>query len=517
MSFSSTSWKPQVKTAAEKQAKFCWPAAIRFRQLGLLLPALLFFTVQTNAQYASPAFVSEASEAGNYETPAYGQTALDKLELNALPDPVFGVQPPKERPFQLRSALIQSFEYLMLEHAFRVADDPSLRYSLAHSPFLHNWFASYKGYNLKRWSDGDNFLVNDIGHPLQGAVASRIFLQNSPRGTATIGKDRAYWTSRLKAMAWATAFEVQWKVGPLSETSLGNAGGWMYVPGCGDKLACRNNPKYPQPPTNNTGLSDWIVTPIIGTGWVMLEDALDRYIAAKVAANHRILGGMILRTALEPSRSFAGLFMGKLPWQWPKPETNVLKPIRKQQSPTLSELAWRSQRRSVGVHFANISLPEVRSDCDGCRELNAGAGISYGYRILSNLFFDSELNYFPSGGSNGRPTLEGLFGGKLGHQGKTWGVFGKVRPGFIYYERAWTGGETPKFDSLSRFALDSGGVIEVYPSRRSTLRFDVGTTLVRYLQDYPNPRLSQLGSLQSPDYYVSQGNFQISSGYAIRF
>src|SRR5689334_11358839 len=41
--------------------------------------------------------------------------------------------------------------------------------------------------------------------------------------------------------------------------------------------------------------------------------------------------------------------------------------------------------------------------------------------------------------------------------------------------------------------------------------------MVRYLQDYPNPRLSLLDSLQSPDYYVNQGNFQISSGYAIRF
>jgi len=58
---------------------------------------------------------------------------------------------------------------------------------------------------------------------------------------------------------------------------------------------------------------------------------------------------------------------------------------------------------------------------------------------------------------NGRPTLEGLLGTKVGHQGKNWGVFGKVRPGFIYYENVWTGGEKPKFDSLSRFSLDAGG------------------------------------------------------------
>ncbi len=178
---------------------------------------------------------------------------------------------------------------------------------------------------------------------------------------------------------------------------------------------------------------------------------------------------------------------------------------------------WKQNRQSFGVQYASVSLPVLKSDCMGCREYNGGIGFDYGYRLLRYLYFDSQLNFFPSGGSDGKPTMEGLFGAKVGHQGKTWGFFGKVRPGFIYYESAWTGGEKPTFASLNRFALDTGGVFEVYPSRRSTLRLDVGTTMVRYLRDYPNPRLSQLGSLQSPDYYVNQGNFQISSGYTVRF
>jgi len=107
--------------------------------------------------------------------------------------------------------------------------------------------------------------------------------------------------------------------------------------------------------------------------------------------------------------------------------------------------------------------------------------------------------------------------GKIGLQGQTWGFFGKVRPGFIYYEKAWSGGETPHFTDLSRFALDMGGAVEIYPSRRSTLRFDFGTTFVRYLQDYPNPHISPIGSLISTGYYVTQGNFQMSAGYRIRF
>jgi hypothetical protein len=198
-------------------------------------------------------------------------------------------------------------------------------------------------------------------------------------------------------MAWAAAFEVQWKVGPLSEASIGNAGGWFYVPGCGIKLWCLNNPKDPKPPTNNTGLSDWILTPVVGMGWVTLEDTLDKYVVAKVAENHAVIGGKVLRTALEPSRSFAGLFWGKLPWQWPAPENRLVSTARSTATSSTSDTGWKEDRRSVGIQYTSVSLPGVRRDCVGCRSYNSGIGLSYGYRILRSPFFDSELNIFPPG------------------------------------------------------------------------------------------------------------------------
>lgn len=455
-----------------------------------------------------------------FATPDPALLRLNAMEIRALPDPVIKVEQPPRETFQTRAFIRQSFEYLMVQHVFREAMDPSLRYQLVHSRFFYNWFASYQGYNLKRFSDGDDFIVNEVGHPLQGAVASRIFLQNNPTGSrAIIGKDPKYWTSRLKGLAWAAAFEVQWKVGPLSETSLGNAGGWEYVPGCGFTKVCIDNPKHPNPPTNNTGWSDWVLTPVIGTFWVMAEDTIDKYVAAKIAVNHPVIGGKILRTALEPSRSFAGLFMGKLPWQFPDADGSYfVKPNPKPQSANeIAEAnAWKQQRRSFGIHYANVNLPGAKEGCIGCREYNGGIGVGYGYRFFKYVYFDGEVNYF-GGGSDGGPTLEGLFGAKVGHQGKNWGLFGKVRPGFIYYEKAWTGGQSAKWDDLSRFVWDTGGVFEVYPSKRSTLRLDVGTTIVRYLRDYPNEHLSQIQTYQSSDYYVNQGNFQISSGYTVRF
>ena len=56
----------------------------------------------------------------------------------------------------------------VLFHAWRAAFDPGMRYLIAHKPFWHDYGASLTDYHMENWSDGDNFLVNDIGHPLEG-------------------------------------------------------------------------------------------------------------------------------------------------------------------------------------------------------------------------------------------------------------------------------------------------------------------------------------------------------------
>ncbi len=113
--------------------------------------------------------------------------------------------------------------------------------------------------------------------------------------------------------------------------------------------------------------------------------------------------------------------------------------------------------------------------------------------------------------------MEGLFGIRMGVRLQHWGLYAKVRPGFIYYENALpVQGETGTA-SLTRFATDVGGIVEYYPERNSTLRFDVGTTLVRYLTNHPDPHEYQLGSQLSPAYIVTQGNFQVATSYVYRF
>ncbi len=432
--------------------------------------------------------------------------------------PVIATKPPSGK-FDLKGAFWQSFGENMFFHIWRVAFDPGMRWNLAHKPFFHDWLASYGGYNMKRWGDGDSFVVNDVGHPLEGAVFARTFLQNSPNSQVAFGKNSRYWTSRLKALAWSAAWSTQLEIGPISETSFGNQGGFTYVPDCGTYLSCLNNPKYPKPPTNNTGWTDFIVTPIIGTAWVIGEDTIDKYIVSPIAVNHRILGGRILRSALEPSRSFAAIFAGKFPWDLPSPESNFMvsrashfpKSAGDLDRPTLNH--WE-----IGTQYSNVSLPVISDSCSGltCRKNLSGLGVNFDYNFTRGVAFDSTLNFIP-GQQGSKPMMEGLFGVRMGARYERIGVFAKVRPGFIYYTSAQpVQGETAT-GSLTRFAADFGGVVEYYPERNSTFRFDVGTTLVRYLTNKTDPHPYELGTLLSNQYYVTQGNFQVSTSYVYRF
>ena len=68
--------------------------------------------------------------------------------------------PPKttEDKFHWGPALLQAANMTLFAQAWRAAWDPSLRYSLAHKPLFHDWFASYSGYDMSRWNDGDDFI-----------------------------------------------------------------------------------------------------------------------------------------------------------------------------------------------------------------------------------------------------------------------------------------------------------------------------------------------------------------------
>ncbi len=187
--------------------------------------------------------------------------------------------------------MAQAFEFIAIENAFRVATQPETRATMG-GPFFRGYARSID--NLHGWADGDPFFVNYIGHPMQGAVAGFIFVQNDPRyEKAEFGKNRAYWKSRLRATAFAWAYSAQFEIGPLSEATIGHTQAY-----------------YPQ-----QGLVDHVVTPSMGLAWMIAEDSLDRYVISPI--EHHTTNAwitMFARAGLNPSRSMANLLRGEVPW-----------------------------------------------------------------------------------------------------------------------------------------------------------------------------------------------------------
>jgi hypothetical protein len=203
---------------------------------------------------------------------------------------------PKEK-FHWRPALIQSLAFAGFQNAFRAAAQGKTRRELG-GPFFRDWGRSVRG--LRGWRDGDNFITNYVGHPMQGAFTGRIFVNNSDRARKQeFGASKEYWVSRGKALAWSAAWSTQFELGPLSEATIGNVG--MY------KVDGYNTMAY----------VDLVVTPVVGTGLLIGEDAIDRFVLKnwlekKSSSKFKI---KLLRTLLTPTTSLSNMVNWKVPWK----------------------------------------------------------------------------------------------------------------------------------------------------------------------------------------------------------
>jgi hypothetical protein len=64
------------------------------------------------------------------------------------------------------------------------------------------------------------------------------------------------------------------------------------------------------------GYVDLVVTPVLGTAWLVGEDLIDRYVIRYIETKvkNRVVRA-IVRSFLNPSRSFANMHRGKLFWR----------------------------------------------------------------------------------------------------------------------------------------------------------------------------------------------------------
>ncbi|HEV3374207.1 MAG TPA: hypothetical protein VG051_00785, partial [Candidatus Acidoferrum sp.] len=152
-----------------------------------------------------------------------------------------------------------------------------------------------------------------------------------------------------------------------------------------------------------------------------------------------------------------------------------------------------SSRLEFGPQFTTF-IVERESSLDGVRT-EPGIGGFASYNFFPFFDADAAVNFFPrstksSGVHDGGDIFQGLFGIKGGIRRDRVGIFGKLRPGFNSYSQAITGvsqisaGPPPLlkdlFDRSTNFVLDLGGVVELYPTRHTTLRFDLGDTHIYF-------------------------------------
>jgi hypothetical protein len=181
----------------------------------------------------------------------------------------------------------------------------------------------------------------------------------------------------------------------------------------------------------------------------------------------------------------------------------------------------------------------------GDRE-SVGGGGRVTFNLTKALALEGELNYFPSTGFDNVRMFQGQFGVKSGWRFKKFGVFGKVRPGFIDTKRDFQPSCilqpicppnqvcAPIFSSFcssftiadTGFSLDVGGVAELYPSKRIVVRLDVGDTIADR-QSPPvfisRPIFNGQGLVVSNAFFTVPGgsvtthNLQLSAGVGFRF
>jgi hypothetical protein len=142
----------------------------------------------------------------------------------------------------------------------------------------------------------------------------------------------------------------------------------------------------------------------------------------------------------------------------------------------------------VAGEFTTIEREDI-----GGRRTEPGFGGRFTYNINEVFSLEAAGYFFPKDCficRNAGTITEGLGGVKVGKRFEKWGIFAKARPGVISYSEG-TFDQFPVFfgpvfpivferKRLTTFAMDVGGVVEFYPSKRIVTRFDVGDTIVHF-------------------------------------
>ncbi|HXY09774.1 MAG TPA: hypothetical protein VEI52_18165 [Terriglobales bacterium] len=231
-------------------------------------------------RFGLPSTVDRSSEDSDRSTPSTGSVELVQPQTETS----------KDLNVKFRVANQEALLFTGIQHAFNITTEAGTRDAL-NGHWLQDYLHSVG--ELRGWSDGDKFMAPYVGHTLEGSIFGFILRQNDPRYRAVQwGDGRDYFVSVLRSLAFSAVWHTQWKIGPISEASIGN-------------VMLHASP----------GFITLTNTPTLGTVELMAEDAADRYLIMGLenrSTNAPLL--ILTRCFLNPGRTFANIMAFRVPW-----------------------------------------------------------------------------------------------------------------------------------------------------------------------------------------------------------
>ena len=198
---------------------------------------------------------------------------------------------------------------LVIEQTERIAREPKTRDQLS-GPFFRGWINTVSAYRFDRWDDNDKFVTSYLGHPTQGAIVAAIFWQNNDhvRFSDQDFHSAAYRKALLQTFAFVTFDAVQWKLGPLSEASIGHVG----LPAHWWERECKALNARCEP---RTGMNDLVLNEVGGTAMTIGFQWLDKHVQKRIErrAQSRALIDTT-RILMNPPQSVANIVRFRRPW-----------------------------------------------------------------------------------------------------------------------------------------------------------------------------------------------------------
>jgi hypothetical protein len=203
---------------------------------------------------------------------------------------------------------------------------------------------------------------------------------------------------------------------------------------------------------------------------------------------------------------------------------------------TVTQAQTPSSRFEAGVQgsLLHLSSPSINGvpysfEDRPQNETIFGLGGRGDWNFSRYVAIEGELDWYPRQVSpnfqnEGGRTVRIVAGPKLSiYRGERWGLFGTVRPGLVRFGQEYIvialppSGFSYRFGPVTNFALDFGGGLEVYPTKRLIPRFDVQDTLIAMYERTATLHLTQHALLRTYAIGGVRPSLHVGVGLSYRF